>query len=96
MRLKENAKLTHSCYSQHWSEQMRYEPFSPEVLKALRAEKGITQKELSENSGIPLITIKKIESGVYKPSIETLMALGKYFNLYLYADWKSESPQLES
>ena len=71
-------------------EWMRYEPFRPEVIKFLRAEKNLTQKALSEQAGIPLDTIKKIESGAYKPSLETLEALGRFFNLFLYAEWKKE------
>lgn len=88
--IEKNVMLTHTKYG---CVDMRYEPFRPDVLKILRSEKGITQKVLSEGAGIPLITIKKIESGVYKPSLETLQILGKFFNLYLYAEWeKEESP----
>lgn len=85
--IAKGAMLTHTKFG---SVDMRYEPFRPDVLKALRKEKGITQKDLSEGSGIPLITIKKIESGVYKPSLETLQALGRFFNLFLYAEWEKE------
>lgn len=75
------------------SEDMRYEPFRPDVLKGLRAEKGIkTQRDLSEKSGIPLDTIKRIESGQFTPSHETLRQLGKFFDLYFYVEWDEESP----
>lgn len=71
------------------NEAMRYEPFRPDVLKALRAEKGIkTQKDLAAQSGVPLDTIKRIESGQFKPSYETMLQLGSFFGLYFYVEWE--------
>lgn len=73
-------------------EGMRYEPFSKETLKMLRAERGIkTQQELAQLSGVPEDTIKKLESGKQKnPNRETLSRLGKFFKVFLYADWDED------
>lgn len=70
---------------------MRIEPFSPKMLKRLREEQGLnSQREFAEVSGIPESTIKKIEAGISKPSIDTMSQLGKFFNLYFYADWEAD------
>ena len=48
------------------------------LLKDIREEKGITQKQLAERSGIPQATIGMIETGARKsPGIETLWPLAK-------------------
>ena len=44
-------------------------------LKGRRAVLSITQKDLAEFSGVALITIKKLESGKAKPTLETLCKL---------------------
>lgn len=44
-------------------------------LKSRRAVLSITQKDLAEFSGVALITIKKLESGKAKPTLETLCKL---------------------
>ena len=44
-------------------------------LKSRRAELSITQKDLAELSGVALVTIKKLESGKAKPTLETLTKL---------------------
>jgi transcriptional regulator with XRE-family HTH domain len=46
-----------------------------EKLKQVRKEKGLTQKELSEQSEIPLPTIRSYEQGQSKPSWESVVAL---------------------
>lgn len=46
-------------------------------LKSARKEKEITQKELSEKSGIPQKTISRIESGKDYPNIRTIMKIAK-------------------
>ena len=43
-----------------------------DVVMAARARKGITQKELSEITGIDQSDISKIERGVSNPSVSTL------------------------
>lgn len=42
------------------------------VVAAARARKGISQKELSERSGIDQSDISKIERGIANPSVNTL------------------------
>ena len=74
---------------------MRYEPFRPDVLKALRKEHNLTQKMLSEDAGINLNTLKKIEAGNFLPSYETLRVLGRYFNLFFYAEWENDKSSSE-
>ena len=44
-------------------------------IRALRKEKGLTQKELSARSGIAEITIRQYEAGKYIPKMETLSKL---------------------
>ncbi len=44
-------------------------------LKSRRAILSITQKDLAELSGVALVTIKKLESGRVKPTLETLCKL---------------------
>lgn len=71
---------------------MRIEPFSADVLRELRKEFKIdSQRELALRSGLPESTIKKLEAGTTKqPSHETLLVLGKFFNLFFYVDWTAE------
>lgn len=47
-----------------------------EVIEQLKRQKGITTKELSEMSGVPVGTLNKILNGETKdPKLETLIAL---------------------
>lgn len=41
-------------------------------IKQLRKEKGVTQKQLAERTGIATITIQQYEANKYKPKIEKL------------------------
>lgn len=52
-------------------------------IKILRAENGLTQKELSEASGVALITIGLLEAKCSKklPRVETLVKLAKALNV---------------
>lgn len=43
-----------------------------ELISTVRAQLGITQKQLAEKSGVSQANISKIENGSYKPSIVTL------------------------
>lgn len=57
-----------------------YEALQPEyeIAKALiraRMDSGITQKQLSEKTGITQGDISKMENGTYNPSIRTLKRL---------------------
>lgn len=42
------------------------------MIKELRKEKGLTQKQLAEKSGISEISIRKYETGERRPKIQTL------------------------
>ncbi len=46
-------------------------------LKATRKEKGLTQKELSELTGIAQADLSKIENGNANPSLKTLKRLAE-------------------
>ena len=52
-------------------------PIIAKNLKRFRRDKGMTQAELSRQSGISIPCIKKIEGGRSNPEVRTLMALGK-------------------
>jgi DNA-binding XRE family transcriptional regulator len=45
------------------------------ALRATREEKGLTQDELAERSGIAKATISKIESGKRNVTVDTLITL---------------------
>ena len=50
-------------------------------LRQLRKEQGYTQKELSEKSGLAIVTIRQYESGKRKPNFEALLKLSEAFHL---------------
>lgn len=45
------------------------------LIKTLRRKAGLTQKQLSQRSGLALVTIKEIETGVTMPRLETLFSV---------------------
>ena len=57
-------------------------------LRGLRAEKNLGRKQLSEKSGVPVITIRRIEDGERAAQVPVLMdlcraldvKLGDFFN----------------
>lgn len=54
-----------------------------EELKAYMKSKGVSQIELSQKTGIPLQTLRKIFSGnVVAPRIDTMQAIYKALGLY--------------
>ena len=54
-----------------------------EILKQTRKLKKITQKELSEQTGIPYANYNKYETTSTTPDIETLIKLADYYNVSL-------------
>ena len=50
-------------------------------LKKLRTEKGLTQEQLANESGVQRTTITMIELGENKPSIELAKKLGAIFEI---------------
>lgn len=70
---------------------MRYEPFHGWVLKELRKEKKLTQRQVAAESGIGYSTYQQLESGYFtNPSLDVLGKLGKVFGVYLYPEWPEE------
>lgn len=60
----------------------KYDELQPEMvfIRALitaRAEQGLTQKELSERSGIQQADISRLETGKGNPGIKTLQRLAE-------------------
>lgn len=76
-------------YEEYFAQQMQneefrkeYETLEPEfaIIQALidaRSSEGLTQKELSERTGIAQSDISKLENGNANPSIKTLQRLAK-------------------
>lgn len=55
-----------------------------ERIKDIRKSKGMTIEELSEKSGVPVSTIKKISAGITKnPNLETVRAIARALNCTL-------------
>lgn len=52
-------------------------------LKRLRKTKGITQKKLSEETGLPLGSIKQYESGQRQPDQINALKLVRYYKIDL-------------
>ena len=52
-----------------------------ETLKSLRSSHGITQKDLSVATGIPLQSIINYENGRREPSFKATAALERYFGI---------------
>lgn len=50
-------------------------------LKILRIKKGLTQKQLSESSGLSVVTIKKIEDGNLNFKVKNLKKIAKALNV---------------
>ena len=50
-------------------------------LKELRIEKGLSQKELSELTGIPQATIARYELGKTEPIASTIVTLCDFFGV---------------
>lgn len=67
---------------------MRYEAYSSQMLKSVRAEKGLSQQGLADKAGIPLVTLKKLEQGVNEPTAATARALGRALGLHFFFDWR--------
>lgn len=52
-----------------------------EIINKLRKEKGLTLKQLSDVSGVPLGTLNKIVNGITKdPTLETVFLLARALN----------------
>ena len=56
-----------------------YREVFPERMKHARKEIGLTQREVAKETGIPLSTIAKYETGRLEPDLEKLGILANYF-----------------
>lgn len=66
-----------------------------EVLRELRKEKKVSQRELGERLGISDRNIRFYESGEHRPDFEGLLALADYFEVSLdYLVGRSNQKQL--
>ena len=75
-----NKKLENPEFRKEWDALETKTQIMHEMIKA-RLEAGMTQKQLSEKTGINQSNLSRIESGAGNPSVETLeriaSALGK-------------------
>lgn len=55
--------------------------FLSKRVKELRKRKGLSQEELTENSGLSLRTIQRIENGETEPTGDTLKRISKALNV---------------
>lgn len=53
------------------------------ILRSLRTENKLTQKDLSQFTGVKQQTISAIENGLQTPELSTLFAILSYLNLEL-------------
>ena len=49
-------------------------------VRAMRTERGLSQKDLAEAAGVSRQTINSIEKGRYTPSLPLAIALARYFS----------------
>ncbi len=59
---------------------MNYCNFS-EILKKLRKNNGLTQKELGERIGLSKAVVSKYENGMGYPTFDTLIRISKFFGV---------------
>ena len=53
------------------------------VIKEVRQQKGLTQQELSENAGLSVRTVQRIENDEVEPSFYSLKSLGEILGVDL-------------
>ncbi len=75
----------------------KYDALEPEVtvMQAVidaRKERGITQKELSDATGISQADISRLEHGTGNPSIKTLKRIAKALHMALKIEFVPLSP----
>ena len=46
-------------------------------LKTLRSQKGMTQEDLAQATGLSISFIRAVEQGLYAPSFESIEAIAK-------------------
>ena len=58
-------------------------------IRSLRKARGMTQDTLAEKSGVAVDTIRRLESGGFSPSLDTLTKVGTGMNLRLSTMFES-------
>ena len=71
-----NEQLNDPKFAEAWSETELGDQVKRILIQA-RINSGLTQKELSERSGIRQSNISRIENGTAVPTLQTLFALAK-------------------
>ena len=66
-----------------------------ELVQMVRKEIGLSQKKLSEKTGVPQANISKIENGHYTPSIDILKRIADAFGKRLIVDFVDAEDQME-
>ena len=56
-----------------------YREVFPTRMKKARSETGLSQREVSEYTGIPLSTIAKYETGKLEPDLEKLGIIADFY-----------------
>lgn len=51
------------------------------IIKELRKEKGISQKEFAMAIGVGQATVSEWEKGVYEPTATAIRLIAKFFNV---------------
>ena len=68
--------------------------YKPEMIKKIRKEKGLTQKQLGEKCGMKEPQLRKYETGNGNPKLETIKriadALEEPVHIFLEGDLKTE------
>ena len=64
-----------------------------DVLRSLAENKGITQKKLAAEIGVPVSTIGGYFQGTSEPDLETIKHLANYFNCSVDLMAGNHSPQ---
>lgn len=64
-----------------------------DILRRLAENKGITQKKLAEEIGVPVSTIGGYFQGTSEPDLETIKHLANYFNCSVDLMAGNHSPQ---
>lgn len=65
---------------------------TPENIRKIRKEKGLTQRELGELCGMADSAIRRYESGRANPKIETLQKIANALNVPIYELAEFDSP----
>ncbi len=78
--------------------EVQYEEMRPEfdIIRTMveaRKEKGITQKELAERTGITQADISRIENGTRNPSLNMIKRLAKGMGMRLRLEFIPEAGQ---